>query len=67
MHRNSKLKDAVFKLGRHQYEVAREVGISETRLSRLVQGRAEPTVGERTRLAKVLGVDETDLFEGAAA
>ncbi len=62
MQRNTKLKEAVFKQGRHQYEVARDAGLSETRLSRLVQGRSEATSEERTRLAKVLKAPEEVLF-----
>lgn len=62
MERNTQLRDAVFRSGRFQYEVAREAELTETRLSRLVQGRAEPTAKEKRSLARVLRVQENKLF-----
>jgi transcriptional regulator with XRE-family HTH domain len=59
---NEKLKIALLNNGSHQYEVARETGISETRLSRLVRGREDPTAEERRRLSAFLGVRQRDLF-----
>lgn len=49
-----------------QYAVAAQVGMSETRLSRIVQGRVEPTPEERKRLSEALGVPEAELFPSAA-
>jgi len=56
------LKLALLREGVAQYRVAASCGISETRLSRLVQGRARPSSDERAKLASELGIPETDLF-----
>lgn len=55
-------------LGRRepQYALAARAGMSETRLSRIVQGRLQPTQAERERLADALGVAEAELFPNAA-
>lgn len=55
------LKKAIIDAAIPQYEVARRTKISETRLSRLVTGRASPTDEERTALATVLGAASVDL------
>jgi transcriptional regulator with XRE-family HTH domain len=59
---NAKLKICLAQTGRRQYEIAREVGLTENELSRIVRGRRSATADERRRLALVLGVDEPDLF-----
>lgn len=55
-------------LGRRepQYALAARAGMSETRLSRIVQGRLQPTPAERKRIAEALGIPEADLFPTAA-
>jgi transcriptional regulator with XRE-family HTH domain len=58
----AKLKMALLRKREAQYELAARVGISETRLSRIVQGRAEPTEVERKSIANALGMPEADLF-----
>jgi transcriptional regulator with XRE-family HTH domain len=59
---NAKLKICLTQTGRRQYQIAREVGLTENELSRIVRGRRSATADERRRLALVLGVDEPDLF-----
>lgn len=49
-----------------QYELAARAGMSETRLSRIIRGRIQPTAEERKKLAEVLGVPEAELFPSAA-
>ena len=56
------LKLALVKDGRRQYEIARQARMTETRLSRLACGRAEPTEQEKLRLAEALGLDVPELF-----
>jgi transcriptional regulator with XRE-family HTH domain len=57
----SKLKLALVSSGRHAYEIARDIGIGETRLSRIANGRITPTSEEAARIARVLGLDPTDV------
>src|SRR5580704_8323210 len=49
--------------GLAQYQLASSAGMSETRLSRCVNGRTEFSPEERNRVAQVLGFDEPWLFE----
>jgi len=49
-----------------QYEAARAIGISETRLSRVVRGRIEATPQEKGALARLLGTTVEDLFPADA-
>ncbi len=56
------LKLTLLERGEHQYEIAARVGVSETRMSRIVRGRLEPTEAERKALARALGVAESELF-----
>ena len=59
---NAKLKAFLAQTGRRQYQIAREVGLTENELSRIVRGRRLATAGERRRLALALGVAEPELF-----
>jgi transcriptional regulator with XRE-family HTH domain len=59
---NIKLKLALIQSGRSQFEVAQQLGISETRLSRLVRGRLPPSDDEAKRIARILRVSPTQLF-----
>jgi len=56
------LKFAILKEERHQYELASEIGMSETRLSRIILGRAQPTADERRSIARALNMSEDELF-----
>jgi len=44
------------------WRVARQVGISEVRISKFSQGRATPRDWEIARLSEILGRDPQDLF-----
>jgi transcriptional regulator with XRE-family HTH domain len=59
---NEKLKAYLARTGRRQYQIAREVGLTENELSRIVRGRRMATPDERRRLSLVLGVAEPELF-----
>lgn len=59
---NTKLKLAFIASGITQYEAARALGASETRVSRIVQGRVAPTEAEKGRLAEVLARSVEELF-----
>ena len=47
-----------------QADLARTMGISETRLSRILNGRDRPREAELARLAVELGVSEEELLNG---
>ncbi len=57
----SPLKVKIISQGRIQADVAQEAGISESRLSRIVNGRCSPTEYERKHLARILGVARGEL------
>jgi len=57
------LKLEIFKLGMHQNHLAREVGIGETILSKIIHGYREPTEAERAKLATYLNADPAWLFQ----
>lgn len=57
----TKLKLLLFRSGFHQYEVARRLGCTETRVSRLARGRVSPTQEECELLAGILGVSPEEV------
>ena len=57
------LKLQIFKLGIRQNHLAKELGIRESLLSKMIHGYREPSEAERKLLAAYLDVDETWLFE----
>jgi transcriptional regulator with XRE-family HTH domain len=57
------LKLQLFKLGIHQNRLARELGIDETGLSKIINGYREPSETQRKQLADFLRVEEKWLFE----
>lgn len=59
---NTKLKLLLLELSTPQYEVARRLGLSETRFSRIVRGRVVATREERKLIAVHLGRSERDVF-----
>jgi transcriptional regulator with XRE-family HTH domain len=61
MYANLKLQ--IFKLGIHQNYLAKEVGIADSVLSKIIHGYREPSAAERRLLADYLRVDENWLFE----
>lgn len=50
------LKLILLQRGMHQYALAAQLGISETRMSRLASGRATPNDAEAAALANALGI-----------
>lgn len=56
------LRDAIFRSGRPQIEVARRAGIHESRLSKIVRGWLTPNEDEMAALAKVLRTTVEALF-----
>ena len=60
------LRDAIFRSGRSQREIARAAGIGEAELSRIVRGRMNPTPEEQKAIAKVLRQDPVQLFSEAS-
>lgn len=58
----AQLRDAIFRSGQPQIEVAHRAGIHETRLSKIVRGWLDPNEDERKSLAKILKVKVSDLF-----
>jgi transcriptional regulator with XRE-family HTH domain len=57
------LKLQIFKSGIHQNHLARELGWTDTVLSKIIHGYRQPTEQERKMLAAYLRVDENWLFE----
>ena len=64
MPKASVLKQLIVSSGRIQADVALEAGISESRMSRIGNGRVKPRDYERRNIARILGVDPTDLAIG---
>ncbi len=66
-HTNVNLKVAIILSGRDQYQLAEQVGITETHMSRIVRGRLAPTESEAKSIAQALDKDTTHLFAGKTA
>jgi len=61
--RLNNLKWHIIQTGKPQAELCFDVRISETKLSRIVNGRQEATTEEKKRLVDVLKVSEEILFK----
>ena len=57
MNKPSPLKQEIIRQGRIQADVALEAGISESRMSRIVNRRVAIQKHERRQLARVLGIN----------
>jgi transcriptional regulator with XRE-family HTH domain len=57
------LKLQIFKLGIRQNQIAKDLKLCESQLSKIIHGYREPSEGERRLLAGYLNVDEAWLFE----
>ena len=57
------LKLQIFRLGSHQNQLAKAVGIDETVLSKIIHGYRDPNPTQRKLLASHLEVEEAWLFE----
>ncbi len=51
-------KLAVIKSGRPQYEIAREVGVPESRLSKFIRGYGSLRPEQVEKLASILGLEQ---------
>ncbi len=58
-----RVRAAMAEKGRAQYEVARRVGMSESRFSRCLRGVDEFCAEEREKIAKFLGYPKDWLFQ----
>ena len=58
------LKMALMGRGVRQYDAARLLGITDTRMSRITCGRLEATDEEKKRLAQLLQTPVEELFAG---
>lgn len=56
-----KLKALIYGMGLTQWDIARRLGWTESRLSCFITGRQVPSDGEVIALSKVLGVSEAKL------
>lgn len=63
---NATLKLAIFQSGRTQTEIAKQTGIDETRLSRIVRGHVEASEDEQKLIAKALKQPASSLFAQAS-
>ncbi len=61
MYPNLKLR--IFTLGIRQNQMARELKICESQLSKIINGYREPSQAEKAVLSQYLAVEETWLFE----
>lgn len=61
MYANLKLQ--LFCAGIHQSRLARDLGIEESLLSRIIRGYRRPTFEQRRKMAEYLNVSEAWLFE----
>ena len=57
------LKIQIFKMGIHQNNIARSLGIDESVLSKIIHGYREPSESQRKQLASFLRAEESWLFE----
>ena len=64
MRKMLRVKSLLYERNILQADLARTMGISETRLSRILNGRDRPREGELARLAVELGVSEEELLNG---
>ena len=61
MRRVSPLKVEIVKRGLIQADVAEAAGMSESRLSRILNGRVAPCDYEVKNLARAIGMDKTEV------
>ena len=64
MNQPSPLKQEIVRQGRVQADVALEAGISESRMSRIVNRRVAMQEHERRHLARVLGINIEEISDG---
>lgn len=64
---NSKLKLKILESGRPQIGLAKDLGISEAWLSRIVKGWVDPDQELKGKIAELLGGTVGELFSGGDA
>jgi len=64
---NTALKLAILTSGKTQTTIAREIDITESRLSRIVHGHEEATDDEKKLIAKAVRRPKAELFQETAA
>jgi transcriptional regulator with XRE-family HTH domain len=64
--KNLALKIAIVESGRSQADVAADIGMHDTKLSMIVNGRREPSDAERKAIARVLKRKPSQLFPDEA-
>ena len=64
MRKMLRVKSLLYERNILQADLARTMSISETRLSRILNGRDRPREAELARLAVELGVSEEELLHG---
>ena len=64
MRKMLRVKSLLYERNILQADLARTMGISETRLSRILNGGDQPREAELARLAMELGVSEEELLHG---
>ena len=60
--RNIKLYQACIATGFRLYIIARNVGIKNTRFSKILNGRLTATIEEKRKISKILKRPQKDLF-----
>lgn len=60
--RNAALRDAIFRSGLRQNDVARKAGINRSILSQIINGRTVATEAEREAIADAVGLPVERLF-----
>ncbi len=61
---NVALKIKVLESGKRQIQIAREIGISEPQLSKIVMGWVEPCEEVKGKIAKALGARPGEIWPG---
>ncbi|MBI5376663.1 MAG: helix-turn-helix transcriptional regulator [Candidatus Schekmanbacteria bacterium] len=60
---NLLLKNIIRRSGMTQGEIARETGVSASRLSRIIHGYTKPRKEEEEALSRLLGIESAELFQ----
>ncbi len=60
---NVQLKMKLVRSGRTQIQIAHELGVSDSFLSKVVHGWIDPPEDFKSRLARVLGCKASEIFE----
>lgn len=61
---NIRLKAKLLERGISGFKAARRVGVSDSKFSRIVRGWNNPDLETKKKLAKLLGCEVREIFEG---